>query len=83
MDIVERVARAILAERGFQMTTLPDEALWLAFNKDRAFAEARAAIKAMREPTSGMLARARRLNHPRDEETWREMIDAALVEPPA
>lgn len=39
---------------------------------------ARAAIEAMREPTEAMLSIARRNNHPRDEETWRTMIDAAL-----
>lgn len=39
---------------------------------------ARAAIAAMREPTEAMVAEARRNNHPRDEETWRTMIDAAL-----
>jgi len=30
----------------------------------------------LREPDEGMKARASRLNHPRDEEIWRAMIDA-------
>jgi hypothetical protein len=38
----------------------------------------RAAIEAMREPSVAMIAAANRLNHPRDEEVWRTMIDAAL-----
>ena len=33
-----------------------------------------------REPTTAMIAAANRLNHPRDEEVWRTMIDAALRE---
>lgn len=43
---------------------------------------ARAAIEAMREPTSDMVAAANRNNHPRDEETWRTMVDAALYAQP-
>lgn len=39
---------------------------------------ARAAIKAMREPTCEMVAAANRNNHPRDVDTWRTMIDATL-----
>ena len=52
--MVERVARAILAARGMLLRTsvLPDDALWLGYPKDQAFAEARAAIKAMLEPAA-------------------------------
>ncbi|WAJ27122.1 hypothetical protein [Antarcticirhabdus aurantiaca] len=45
-----------------------------------AFAEARAALEAVREPTDFVLAAAHRNNHPRDIETWQTMIDAALSE---
>lgn len=41
---------------------------------------ARAAIAAMREPTSAMVGAANRNNHPRDIDTWRTMIDEALLE---
>ena len=42
---------------------------------------ARAAIAAMREPTQTMVYTANRLNHPRDDEVWRTMIDTALEQP--
>jgi hypothetical protein len=40
---------------------------------------ARAVIEAIREPTQDMVAAANRNNHPRDIDTWRTMIDAALA----
>lgn len=88
-NMVERVARAIQATRG------PRE------NRDRAppatrqlwLSDARAAIEAMREPTTAMIAAADALtvvgaldyhtaiDVPADhDEAWRAMIDAALAE---
>jgi hypothetical protein len=49
-----------------------------AWSNDVAWRFARVAIEAMREPTEAMIAAALRNNHPRDVETWRTMIDAAL-----
>jgi hypothetical protein len=42
------------------------------------FLYAKTTIRDMREPTHDMIAAANRNNHPRDEETWRTMIDTAL-----
>lgn len=49
MEAIEKVARAIQAERGYTTKALPDDALWLAVPKDQAFAEAGAAIRAYQE----------------------------------
>ena len=84
MMMVEKVARAILAARGIEMRALPDDALWLAYNKEVAFAEARAAIEAMREPDevmckyAGDVLYALAPKHARA--IFVAMIDAALSE---
>jgi hypothetical protein len=87
-DIVERVAIAIAHARGLSPRTLPPDALWLYFPKDKAFAEARAAIEAMREPTDRMKSDAvdacNNISHffTKDsaKECWGVMVDAALGE---
>lgn len=71
--MVERVARAI-EKTMFAPHEFPlDMDLHIKY-----LATARAAIAAMREPTQGMVAAANRNNHPRDTDTWRTMIDAAI-----
>jgi len=77
-EIVERVARAVRQNK-FNRTRRHLDA----FSEDSPPTEnelddARAAIAALREPTEAMTAAANRLNHPRDEEVWRTMIDEAL-----
>lgn len=66
-EMVERVAKAISGAP---------------FPSPKSLAKARAAIEAMREPTEFMVGEAARLNHPRDRDVWRTMIDAALASPP-
>jgi len=67
MDMIEKVARAILATGYFEK----DGWAWTDFTD-----EARAAIVAMREPTDNMVQSAVAADTDRD--TYRAMIDAAL-----
>lgn len=71
-EMVERVARAIIARRG-----LPDGAV---VNLDSFYADARAAIEAMREPTAAMLdnAKPNMDSWSSNLEWWSKMIDGAL-----
>lgn len=81
-EMVERIARAIMLADGHNNPENPPR-----FPTDFSAKEAseyrsaaRAAIAAMREPTEAMLAASGRLNHPRDAEIWRAMIDAVLAD---
>lgn len=79
--MVERVARAIQRRSETAGRGPEDGDLRTAPLSDRVCRDlARAAIGAMREPTEAMVTEARRLNHPRDRDVWRTMIDAALTE---
>lgn len=72
--IIERVALAIETTMfaPHELPVAPDL-------HDRYLVTARAAVEAMREPTTAMVAAAERNNHPRDIETWRTMIGEALA----
>ena len=74
-SLIERVALAIEATM-WAACELPLDAdkLHAKYRKT-----AQAAIVAMREPTRDMVAAANRNNHPRNIDTWRIMIDAALA----
>ena len=80
-EMIEKVARAMCLSRKPNHPSLNDDDRWWKTHGSREayLGLARAAIEAMREPTEAMLAAGRRNNHPRDEETWRTMIDAALA----
>lgn len=67
-DMVERVATVLFTRNP----------TWYG-NTFGARSDAAAVIAAMREPTEGMVATAGRLNHPRDADVWRSMIDASIV----
>ena len=84
MTMIEKVARAIYASHpfndnhdsphpGFDGLT-PD---W----RETLFANARAALEAMREPTPEMLAAFVDGDDPGYTADWQAMIDAALTEP--
>jgi hypothetical protein len=81
-EMVERVARAMAADYNIRHDCQHgfDDVFFLDAVRDEWRAAARAAISAMREPTEAMVRAANRNNHPRDEETWRTMVDAALEE---
>ena len=64
-EMIERVAKAILKEQQTNRSAFPD-------SRDIA----RAAIEAMREPTSAMAKAAYRDDAP--QVVWRDMIDEAL-----
>jgi len=71
MNMVERVARAMAANYGLSLAhTLPRS----------LYADARAAIAAMREPTDAQLFAVASHPHDRDclKQDWQAMIDAAL-----
>lgn len=81
-DMVERVARAILKARGIHMRALPEDAIWRACPKEEAFAEARAAIAAMKHPTKEMFDAFYHMEaYDMSHYSWNAMIDAALNPP--
>jgi len=77
-EMVERVAR-VMWNAHVGPTIAWDDNFWR--DSDIEWLErARIAIAALREPTEAMVAAANQLNHPRDVEVWRAMIDEALKE---
>lgn len=56
MTTLEKAARAIANIRGIGPTTdlIPDDFIWRCYDKENAFAEARAAIEALKEATPDM-----------------------------
>ena len=78
-EMVERVARAMAEDD--RLGAVADGPGVLRQSWRAYVPMARAAIEAMREPTELMVAAANRNNHPRDVDTWRTMIDAALNAP--
>ena len=84
MTMLEKVAKA-LYEHGYVGDWPPSRQVDLGMDADYFRAMARAAINAMREPTTAMfLAGSDQLGKPRKTlpECWRDMISAALDEPP-
>ena len=82
-NMIERVTRALLRERLLKLGHLPGPALDAAINAEwpEFTPFARAALKAMREPTEAMAAEAMIPAMARDgERVWRTMIDVALAE---
>lgn len=56
---IEKAALKMLEARGMKMKALPEDAIWLAYPKEQALAEARAAViaylEATMEPSEAML----------------------------
>jgi hypothetical protein len=82
--MIETVARAICRQEhitryGSEVWRKGELEAKINFYWPRHVKSARAAIEAMREPTETMVSAANRNNHPRDIDTWRTMIDAALA----
>lgn len=90
MDMVERVARAMMREAESWPTTSSDRASFAWFVRSHRMGLARAAIEAMREPTEAMIASGGReaICGIADAEpgnfiaadVWQAMISAALKE---
>lgn len=86
MTMIEKVARAILKQRGLHpMTNIGEDNIWRLYDKQVLFAEAKAAIEAMKEPTDKVILSTGTIGDNAEDiqmarEMFNEVIEVALKE---